>query len=262
MRAFAYLSQGQAGWVEKAPPQATGFDGIIRPLLVSPCTSDVHNVEIGCLAPHRILGHEGLGEIVAVGDQVRDFQVGEIVVVPPVTPDWRTVPSQLGAHQHCAGLITGQKLSNGEDGLLAEYVRIRDLDANAARIPPGVSWEGAVMAADMLNTGLYGAQLADVQPGDTVVVMGVGPVGLMAIAGAKLRGPDASWPSAAGQPGWHWPSSTGPPTWSTTKRGTSPGKSTCSPTSRAPTAASVPAAVPTPWGRLSPWSAGAAPWAM
>ena len=61
MRAFAYLSQGQAGWVEKAPPQATGFDGIIRPLLVSPCTSDVHNVEIGCLAPHRILGHEGLG---------------------------------------------------------------------------------------------------------------------------------------------------------------------------------------------------------
>ena len=44
------------------------------------------------------------------------------------------------------------------------------------------------MAADMLNTGLYGAQLADVQPGDTVVVMGVGPVGLMAIAGAKLRG--------------------------------------------------------------------------
>ena len=62
----------------------------------------------------------------AVGDQVRDFQVGEIVVVPPVTPDWRTVPSQLGAHQHCAGLITGQKLSNGEDGLLAEYVRIRD----------------------------------------------------------------------------------------------------------------------------------------
>ena len=45
MRAFAYLSQGQAGWVEKAPPQATGFDGIIRPLLVSPCTSDVHNGE-------------------------------------------------------------------------------------------------------------------------------------------------------------------------------------------------------------------------
>lgn len=188
MRAFAYLSQGQAGWIEKKIPKPTGVDGVIRPLLVAPCTSDVHNVAINCLAPHRILGHEGLGEIVAVGEGVKDFQVGEVVVVPPVTPDWRTVPSQLGAHQHCSGLITGQKLSNSEDGLMAEYALIRDLDANAARIPPGVSWEGAVMAADMLNTGLYGAQLADVQPGDTVVVMGVGPVGLMAIAGARLRG--------------------------------------------------------------------------
>lgn len=188
MKAFAYLGDGTAGWVEKPIPQPTGFDGVIRPLLVSPCTSDVHNVEIDCLKPGRILGHEGLGEIVAVGEGVKEFQVGEIVVVPPVTPDWRTVPSQLGAHQHCAGLITGQKLSNSEDGLLADYALIRDLDANAARIPPGVSPEGAVMAADMLNTGLYGAELAEVRPGDTVVVMGVGPVGLMAIAGARLRG--------------------------------------------------------------------------
>ena len=177
MKAFAYLGNGTAGWVEKPIPQPTGVDGVIRPLLVSPCTSDVHNVEIDCLKPGRILGHEGLGEIVAVGEGVKGFQVGEIVVVPPVTPDWRTVPSQLGAHQHCAGLITGQKLSNSEDGLLAEYALIRDLDANAARIPPGVSPEGAVMAADMLNTGLYGAELAEVRPGDTVVVMGVGPVG-------------------------------------------------------------------------------------
>ena len=71
---------------------------------------------------------------------------------------------------------------------MAEYALIRDLDANAARIPPGVSWEAAVLAADMLNTGLYGAELAEIQPGDTVVVMGIGPVGLMAIAGARLRG--------------------------------------------------------------------------
>lgn len=188
MKAFAYLGRGQAGWIEKERPQPTGFDGVIRPLLVAPCTSDVHNVAIDCLAPGRILGHEGLGEIVAVGELVRDFRVGEIVVIPPVTPDWRTVPSQLGAHQHCSGLITGQKLSNSEDGLMAEYALIRDLDANAARIPEGVSHEAAVLAADMLNTGLYGAELADVQPGDTVVVQGIGPVGLMAVAGARLRG--------------------------------------------------------------------------
>lgn len=188
MKAFAYLGHGQTGWIEKEMPRPTGFDGVIRPLLVAPCTSDVHNVAIDCLAPGRVLGHEGLGEVVAVGDLVRDFQVGDVVVVPPVTPDWRTVPSQLGAHQHCSGLITGQKLSNSEDGLMAEYALIRDLDANAARIPAGVSREAAVLAADMLNTGLYGAELADVQAGDTVVVQGVGPVGLMAVAGARLRG--------------------------------------------------------------------------
>ena len=188
MRAFAYLSNGAAGWIEKPRPHASGFDAVIRPLMAAPCTSDVHNVAIDCLLPGRILGHEGLGEIVEVGELVRDFRVGEIVVVPPVTPDWRTVPSQMGAHQHCAGLITGQKLSNSEDGLLAEYALIRDIDANAARIPDNVSPEAAVMAADMLNTGLYGAELADVSPGDTVVVLGIGPVGLMAVAGARLRG--------------------------------------------------------------------------
>ncbi|MCF0123382.1 MAG: zinc-binding dehydrogenase [Ruminiclostridium sp.] len=188
MKAFAYLGGGRVGWIEADRPHAGGFDAVVRPLMAAPCTSDVHNVAIDCLAPNRILGHEGLGEVVEVGPLVRDFRVGELVAIPPVTPDWRTVPSQLGAHQHCSGLITGQKLSNSEDGLMAEYALIRDIDANAARIPDGVSREAAVMAADMLNTGLYGAELAEVQAGDTVVVMGIGPVGLMAVAGARLRG--------------------------------------------------------------------------
>ena len=188
MRAFAYTGNGKADWIEKERPRAIGFDAVIRPLMLAPCTSDVHNVAINCLKPNRILGHEGVGQIVEVGELVRDFKVGDVVAIPPVTPDWRTVPSQLGAHQHCSGLITGQKLSNSEDGLFAEYALIRDVDANCARIPDGVSLEAVLMAADMLNTGLYGAELAEVQPGDTVVVMGIGPVGLMAVAGARLRG--------------------------------------------------------------------------
>ena len=188
MRAFAYTGNGKADWIEVERPKATGFDAVVRPLMVAPCTSDVHNVAINCLKPNRILGHEGVGQIAEVGELVRDFKVGDVVAIPPVTPDWRTVPSQLGAHQHCSGLITGQKLSNSEDGLFAEFALIRDVDANCARIPDGVSLEAALMAADMLNTGLYGAELAEVQPGDTVVVMGIGPVGLMAVAGARLRG--------------------------------------------------------------------------
>ncbi len=96
MRAFAYLSQGQAGWIEKEIPKPTGVDGVIRPLLVAPCTSDVHNVAINCLAPHRILGHEGLGEIVAVGEGVKDFQVGEVVVVPRGDPGLAHRPLPAG----------------------------------------------------------------------------------------------------------------------------------------------------------------------
>ena len=64
MRAFAYTGNGKADWIEADRPKATGFDAVVRPLMVAPCTSDVHNVAINCLAPNRILGHEGVGQIV------------------------------------------------------------------------------------------------------------------------------------------------------------------------------------------------------
>ena len=188
MKAFAYLSDGKAGWIEKERPHPQGIDAVVRPLLVSPCTSDVHNVEINCLAPGRILGHEGIGEIVEVGPLVKDFQIGDKVVIPAITPNWRTVPSQQGVHQHCSGLITGNALSNSEDGLMAEYALIRDADANLAHLPPEISPAAAVMVGDMLSTGCNGAELAEVGFGDTVVVIGIGPVGLMAVAAAKMRG--------------------------------------------------------------------------
>lgn len=247
--------------VEKAPPQATGFDGIIRPLLVSPAPlMSTSGDRLSGPPPHP--GPRGSGRDRSRRGPGAGLPGGRDRGGAPCDPRLADRPLPAGRPPALRGADHRAKLSNGEDGLLAEYVRIRDLDANAAGFPPASPGRGPVMAADMLNTGLYGAQLADVQPGDTVVVMAWGLWGLWPLPGQSSGGRDASWPSAAGQPGWHWPSSTGPPTWSTTKRGTSPGKSTCSPTSRAPTAASVPAAVPTPWGRLSPWSAGAAPWAM
>ncbi|MEG2000273.1 MAG: zinc-binding dehydrogenase [Evtepia sp.] len=188
MKGFAFLAHSTAGWIEKEPPHATNYDAVIRPLIVSPCTSDVHNVEINCLAANRILGHEGIGEIVELGAFVKDFKIGDQVAIPAVTPNWRTVASQRGISQHCNGLITGNTLSNSEDGLFSEFTLIRDADANLAHLSPELSPFAAVMAGDMMNTGCYGAELADVQLGDTVVVLGIGPVGLMAVAAAKLRG--------------------------------------------------------------------------
>lgn len=188
MKGYAYISPGTADWIEKNRPSASGIDAVVRSLMVSPCTSDVHNVEMGYVSPGRILGHEGVAELVEVGSAVTDFRPGDLVVVPALTPNVRTLMSQKGVPQHCNGPMTGNLISNKADGLMAEYTWIPDADMNLAKIPSGVSWEAAVMASDMMSTGLYGAELADVQFGDTVVVLGIGPVGLMAVVGAKLRG--------------------------------------------------------------------------
>ncbi|HWQ80596.1 MAG TPA: zinc-binding dehydrogenase [Anaerovoracaceae bacterium] len=188
MKGYAYQSPGEMGWVEKEKPRAAGIDAVVRPLMISPCTSDVHNAEMGYVEPGRILGHEGIAEVVETGNQVKDFKPGDIVAISPVTPDWRTVLTQKGVPQHCHGLLSGNVLSNSMDGLMAEYALVPDADMNLAHIPSGVDYAAAVMATDMMNTGFYGAELADVQFGDTVVVLGIGPVGLMAVAGARLRG--------------------------------------------------------------------------
>ena len=188
LKGYAYLSPGETGWVEKARPTAHGIDAVVRPLCISPCTSDVHNVEMGYISPGRILGHEGVAEVVEVGEGVRDFKPGDRVVVPALTPHLRTLMSQKGVPQHCDGPLSGNIISNVTDGLMAEYTWIPDADMNLAKLPEGVPLESAVMACDMMTTGLFAAELADIQFGDTVAVLGIGPVGLMAVAGAKLRG--------------------------------------------------------------------------
>ena len=81
MKGYAFLSKDNAGWVEKEKPVATGLDAVVRPLMVSPCTSDVHNVEYGYLPAGRILGHEGVAEVVQVGELVKDFKPGDIVAI-------------------------------------------------------------------------------------------------------------------------------------------------------------------------------------
>lgn len=84
--------------------------------------------------------------------------------------------------------MQGMVLSTGMDGCFAEYFVCPDIDNNGAFIPEGVTLEQAVMTGDMITTGFHGAELAKIEFGDTVVVIGIGPVGLMSIAGAALRG--------------------------------------------------------------------------
>jgi len=192
MKGFGVFEKGKVGWMDK-PEYICGPDDVIaRPIAIAPCSSDVHSAyEMeGPWLVNRILGHESVGQIVEVGSDVKDFKVGDKVVIPCTTlsPTWKHPDIQDGKHQDAGGMFTAINFSNYEDGTFAEKIKIRSADMNLAHLPEGVSLEAACMVTDMMTTGFYGSELADIKFGDTVVVFGIGPVGLMAVAGAKLSG--------------------------------------------------------------------------
>lgn len=190
MKGYAMLGIGKVGWIDKKDPEYGPMDAIVKPIAVSPCTSDVHTVWEGAIGDRHnmILGHEAVGEVVEVGSLVKDFKAGDKVLVPAITPDWGALESQAGYSMHSGGMLAGWKFSNFKDGVFGEFFHVNEADANLAIMPDDIDPAVAVMLSDMVPTGFHGVELADVQFGDTVVVIGIGPVGLMAVAGAALRG--------------------------------------------------------------------------
>ena len=190
MKGFAMLGVGKTGWVEKKRPACGAMDAICRPVALAPCTSDVHTIWAGALGDRHdmILGHEAVGEVVEVGSAVKDFKPGDKVLVPAVTPDWNSLEAQAGYQMHSGGMLAGWKFSNFKDGVFAEFFHVNDADGNLAHLPEGMDYASACMLSDMVPTGLHGVELADIQFGDKVAVIGIGPVGLMSVAGTALRG--------------------------------------------------------------------------
>lgn len=190
MHGFAMLEIGKVGWIEKEAPKCGPLDALVEPIAVSPCTSDVHTVWEGALGNRHnmILGHEAVGRVVKVGELVRDFKPGDKVIVPAITPDWLSLEAQAGYSMHSGGMLAGWKFSNFKDGVFGELFHVNDADGNLAFLPEGMDPAAAVMLSDMVPTGFHGVELADVKFGDSVCVIGIGPVGLMAVAGAALRG--------------------------------------------------------------------------
>ena len=168
MKGFAMLGAGKTGWIEKARPACGAMDAIVRPIAVSPCTSDVHTVWEGALGERRdmILGHEAVGEVVEVGALVRDFKPGDRVVVTAITPDWGSEEAQRGFAMHAGGMLSGWKFSNYKDGVFAEFFHVNEADANLARLPAGLDPGTACMLCDMMPTGFHAAELADIQFGE------------------------------------------------------------------------------------------------
>lgn len=190
MKGYAMLKIGSVGWVEKEKPACGVMDAICKPLAIAICTSDVHTVWEGAVGERHdmILGHECCAEVVEVGADVKDFKPGDRVLVPAITPDWNSLEAQAGYAMHSGGMLAGWKFSNFKDGVFAEYFHVNDADGNLAHLPKEINVVDACMLSDMVPTGFHGVELADVQFGDVVLVIGIGPVGLMAVAGTNMRG--------------------------------------------------------------------------
>mgnify|MGYP001052171832 FL=1 len=191
MKGYGMFDVNQPGWLEKDKPIAGPLDAVLRPIAIAPCSSDTHVMHGGSgRIQNRILGHECVAEVVEVGELVKNFHPGNQVVVPCCTPNWteKALQKRGSNNAHDSGMMKSFKLVSSVDGVFAEFFLINQADSNLVMLPENVSVDAALMTVDMMSTGFYGVEMANVQFGDTVVVFGIGPVGLMAVAGAALRG--------------------------------------------------------------------------
>jgi len=164
-------------------------DAIVRVTTSTICGTDIHIWHGGMpeVAEGRIIGHEFVGEVVEVGPAVRNAKVGDKVAVSCVTQCGECFYCVRGIYSHCTtgSWIFGYMI----DGCQAEYVRVPHANLGMFGIPDGLTEEDVLFVGDILSTGYFGAENAKIEPGDTVAVMGAGPVGMCAMHTAKLWGP-------------------------------------------------------------------------
>ncbi len=189
MKALVLKGRGKIAYIDKAEPKLLEEHGVLlEPVLVSPCTSDVHTIWQG--SPKRddlTLGHEVIARVRKAGTGVKDFKQGEIVVVSAITPDWSQPDVDLN-YAHAGHNFSAHMIGKSIDGAFQSVFYLPYADKNLAHIPEGMSLEDALMCVDVVQTGFTAVEEAGVKSGDTVVVMGIGAIGLAAIMGSKLAG--------------------------------------------------------------------------
>jgi threonine dehydrogenase-like Zn-dependent dehydrogenase len=209
MRAVCWCGSGRVQVDRVADPKILNpRDAIVRVRATAICGSDLHL--FGGMIPGMesgdILGHEFMGDVVEVGNEVRNLQPGDRVVVPFTiacggcffckkqlwslcdnsNPNAQALETLYG--HSGSGLFGYTHLYGGYAGGQAELVRVPFADVGPAKLPPSIGDEAAVMLADVLPTGYMAAENCNIEPGDTVAVWGCGPVGLFAIKSAYWLG--------------------------------------------------------------------------
>lgn len=188
MQALVLKSKGEIEYIDKEEPALKEQHGaLLEPVLVSPCTSDVHTIWYGSPKKENLtLGHECIAKIKEIGNEVKDFNVGDIVAVSAITPDW-SQPDVYVNPSHAGVNFSAHALGKSIDGAFQEVFYLPYADKNLAHIPKNVSLEQALMCVDVITTGFTAVEDGEVSKGDTVLVMGIGAIGLSAIMGAKLK---------------------------------------------------------------------------
>ncbi len=196
MKALVYHGPGRKSWDEVPDPVLSdATDAIVRIDSTTICGTDLHILkgDVPAVTEGRILGHEGVGTVVAVGPSVRNHVAGDRVIISCISSCGVCSYCRSGNPSHCLadegapgiGWILGHLI----DGTQAELVRIPFADNSLHKLPDGVADDAALLLSDILPTGFeMGVQYGRVQPGDTVAVIGAGPVGLAVIATASLYG--------------------------------------------------------------------------
>ena len=192
MRAMVYHGPGRKAWEEVPDPEITDDgDAIVQVDTVTICGTDLHilNGDVPAVTPGRILGHEAVGTIVEVGDGVHGLAPGDRVLVSCISACGTCRFCREGHYGQClsgGGWILGHKI----DGTQADYVRVPFAATSVYPVPAGMPDEEILMLADILPTSYeVGVLNGNVRPGDTVAVIGAGPIGLSAITGARLFSP-------------------------------------------------------------------------
>jgi alcohol dehydrogenase len=192
MKALVYHGEGQKAWEDVPDPLLQDdTDAIVGIDAVTICGTDLHILkgDVPEVTNGRILGHEAIGTVESVGSAVRSFQPGDRVLVSCISGCGICSFCRQGSYGQCLG-GGGWVLGHLIDGVQAEFARIPYADTSLHRLPAIMPAESAVLLADILPTSFeVGVLAAHVQPGDTVVIVGAGPIGLAAVMTARLFSP-------------------------------------------------------------------------
>ena len=197
-------------------------DAIVRLTASAICGTDLHMVRgtMPGMEAGTILGHEGVGIIEEVGSSVRNFKVGDRVVVPSTiccghcsycTSGYQSQCDNANPNGKQAGtaFFGGPKTTGPLNGLQAEFARVPLADPSLVKLPAEMTDDQAILLSDIFPTGYFGADMAEIKPGDTVACSAAARSGSSPLSAPSCSGPVGCSPSIRCRTGWQRPASWG-----------------------------------------------------